>query len=64
MAIKGSKIKLARVWKENDEQNKKLTVDQFYGNGLKNFMGRHFRVATNPWSHHVQGYALQEDIGN
>ena len=41
-----------------------MTVDQFYGNGLKNWMGRHFTVATNPWSHHVLGYALPEDIGN
>jgi hypothetical protein len=55
---------LAKIWKQNDEQNEKMTVDQFYGNGLKDFMGRHFRVATNPWSHHVQGLALPEDIGN
>ena len=63
MEIKGNQVRLARIWKEDDVQNEKLTVDQFYGNGLKDFMGRHFTVATNPWSHHVQGKALPEDIG-
>ena len=56
-------MKLSRIWNEADGLNKKLTVDEFYGNGLKNFMGRHFKVATIPWSHHVQGAVLPEDIG-
>ena len=54
----------------NDERNERLgddwvkDLDEFYGNGLKNFMGYHFKVATNPWSHHVQAAALPEDTGN
>ena len=55
---------MARIWKENDEINDKLTVDEFYGNGLKDFMGHHFTVATNPWSQHVQAVSLSEEIGN
>ena len=59
----GSKSKLSRIWQENDEENDQLTVNGFYGNNLKDFMGRHFQVATNPWSHHVQAPALPADIG-
>ena len=63
MNLLGSKSKLSRIWQENDEENDQLTVNGFYGNNLKDFMGRHFQVATNPWSHHVQAPALPADIG-
>jgi hypothetical protein len=29
----------------------------------KDFHGRHFTIATNPWSHHVLGYIIPEDDG-
>ena len=61
---KEDKMRLAGVWVENAENNKQTTIEQFYGNGLKDFMGYHFTVATNPWSHHVQGYSLPENIGS
>ena len=47
-------MRFAGIWVENDENNKLSTVEQFYGSNLQDFMGYHFRVATNPWSHHVQ----------
>ena len=61
--VPDNKVKLARIWKEN-EQNKKIDIDQFYGDGLKNFMGRHIKVGTNPFSHSVQAKSLNESIGN
>ena len=56
-------MRFAGIWVENDENNKLSTVEQFYGNNLQDFMGYHFRVATNPWSHHVQAASLPENIG-
>ena len=54
---------MRRLWKKDEKENKKLTVDDFYGNGLKNFMGRHLRIGTNPWSHSVQAKALPDGKG-
>ena len=56
-------MRFAGIWEENAENNKLSTVEQFYGNNLKDFMGYHFRVATNPWSHHVQAASLPENVG-
>ena len=61
--LEGDKKRLAGIWVENAENNKLSTIEQFYGNNLKDFMGYHFRVATNPWSHHVQAASLPENVG-
>ena len=44
-------------------KNENSTVDQFYGDGLKNFNRRHLKVGTNPWSHSVQATPFPPDIG-
>ena len=54
---------MRRLWGKDENVNEKLTVDDFYGNGLKNFMGRHLRIGTNPWSHSVQAKALPDNKG-
>ena len=54
---------MRRLWDKDEKVNEKLTVDDFYGNGLKNFMGRHLRIGTNPWSHSVQAKALPDNKG-
>ena len=54
-------IRFARMWVENE--NKKLSVDQFYGDGLRSFMGRHLKVGTNPWSHSVQATPIADNLG-
>ena len=61
--ISDSSVVMRRLWKKDEKENKKLTVDDFYGNGLKNFMGRHLRIGTNPWSHSVQAKALPDNKG-
>ena len=49
------------MWVENE--NKKLSVNQFYGDGLRSFMGRHLKVGTNPWSHSVQATPIADNLG-
>ena len=61
--IVGIKIRLANLWVQDGKKNENSTVDQFYGDGLKNFKGRHLKVGTNPWSHSVQATPFPTDIG-
>ena len=61
--ISDSSVVMRRLWGKDEKENEKLTVDDFYGNGLKNFMGRHLRIGTNPWSHSVQAKALPDNKG-
>ena len=63
MCYAEDRIRFARMWVENEKENKKLSVEQFYGDGLKNFMGRHLKVGTNPWSHSVQATPIPDNIG-
>ena len=57
-------MRFAGVWEDNSDNNQLSSVENFYGNNLKDFMGYHFTVATNPWSHHVQAASLPENIGS
>ena len=61
--ISDSSVVMRRLWEKDEKENVELTVDDFYGNGLKNFMGRHLRIGTNPWSHSVQAKALPDGKG-
>ena len=56
-------IRLSKLWVQDEKGNEKYTVNQFYGDGLKNLAGRHLKVGTNPWSHSVQATPIPPNIG-
>ena len=47
------------IWRPDKlvEDEKEVFTNQ------KDFMGHHFKIATNPWSHHVLGDTIPEDEG-